>query len=422
MVVAVDTRAGVRRAGRRRAETGDAQAPDKQRLPRSRVREVGTYHRATMPAGKALIVMLIALLFGGLLNVRSLTEGAERQPFGLKRDASMVLIWPFQQVSGALGLDQPRVLLTERLGREVDAGAAGEELLVDNPDGGDVAVDADGNPVNPVAADVLAVAAALAGREAIDPSIADVVAIPADLDPDAPDVQAAALSPRLARTFSTEDPLRIAVVGDSLTEQLGPAIIDRTERPGVLATTTHDFTYSSGLTRPDFYDWPAKIADLTDTVDPDLWIVMLGANDAQDVRDADDRFRHIGSDEWESIYTSRIAGLMDQMTDDGRAVIWVGQPIMRDAEFDESMEYISELYRRQAGARSYVSYVDARQVFDDASGAYADYLTEPDGQLAQMRLGDGIHLTRAGASRLAEQILPLLPIVTNPDVQAVVAD
>ncbi len=382
----------------------------------------GAYHRATMPAGKALMVVLLALLLGGLLNVRSLTETAERQPFGLKRDVSLVMVWPFQQVSDLLGLDQPRALLTERLGRTDDAGTTGGGVAVPNPNGGDVEVDAEGNPLDPLSADVLAAAAAVAGRQAVDPSLADAVAIPAGLDPDEPAVQAAAeLSPRLARTFTTEDPLRIAVIGDSLTEQLGPAIIERTSRPGVPATTTHDFTYSSGLTRPDFYDWPAKAADMAAEIDPDLWIVMLGANDAQDVRDAEGRFRHIGSDEWETLYSQRVAGLMDLLTDDGRAVIWVGQPIMRDSDFDDSMEYVSELYRRQAAARSYVSFVDARRIFSDADGGYTDYLPLQGGQLEQMRLGDGIHLTRAGAGRLAEQLFPLLPVVTDPQAQAVPA-
>lgn len=393
------------------------------RLARTPVREIGPYHRATAPAGKALLVVLISLLLGGLLNVRSLTEGAERQPFGLKRDVSLVLVWPFQQVSDLLGLDQPRALLTERLGRDTDAGTTGttgtdpeaaspSDAPVDPV--GQATTDASGRTTT----DALAAAAALAGREADGVAVADATAIAA-LDPDQPAVEAAATLPeRLQATFTSAAPLEVAIIGDSLTEQLGPAIIDRLDRPGVAADASHDFRYSSGLTRPDFFDWPAQAEQIAGDADPDLWIVMVGANDAQDVRDDGDRFRQIGGDEWEAIYRDRIGALMDQLTEDGRGAIWVGQPLMRDLEFDDSMEYVSSLYQLEAATRPLVSFVDARAVFLDGDGLYADYLPGSDGQLTQMRLPDGIHLTRAGAERLAAQILPLLPVVTDPDAPA----
>lgn len=395
--------------------------PEGTRLPRKRVTELGPYHRATMPAGKALAVVVLALVLGGLLNVRSLTETAERQPNGWERDVAMVLVWPFQQISGLLGLDRPQASLTERLGRADDI-VVDDEAPVATGSGGDIALDAAGNPADPVLSDALAVAAAVAGREPVDPSLADVTAIPADLDPDAPAVQAApGLPDRLRADFSAADPLRVAVIGDSLTEQLGPAIIEHTVQPGVPAETTHEFTYSSGLSRPDFYDWPARAAALVEELDPDVWIVMLGANDAQDIRAEDGQFRQLGTDEWEAIYRQRIGALMDQLTQDGRAVIWVGQPLMRSPSFDQSMEYVSSLYRQEAQARSLVSYVDARKVFEGPDGGYADYLADSDGQLTLMRLSDGIHLTRAGARRLADQILPLLPVMVDPDAEAVPA-
>jgi hypothetical protein len=88
----------------------------------------------------------------------------------------------------------------------------------------------------------------------------------------------------------------------------------------------------------------------------------------------------------------------------------VGQPIMRDAGFDESMAYVNSLYQAEADTRSAVTYVDSRRVFADARGRYADYLPGEGGQLVQMRQGDGIHLTRPGAVRLARLVLPLLPV------------
>jgi uncharacterized protein len=367
-----------------------------------------------MPAGKALAVVLVALLLGGLLNVRSLTEAAERQPPGFGRSLALVAVRPFQWVSGAVGLDQPRDLLAERLGRDVDAGVAGAAATGASSAGGTAAA---GDGPADVVTDALRADAALDGRlpqGEVDPAIADVVAVPAGVDPDAVAVAAQELPRRLRGPFTAEDELRIAVIGDSLTEQLGPALADVADRPGVHATTTHHFTYSSGLTRPDFYDWPARAAQLAEEEDPDLWVVVLGANDAQDVRDDGGRFRHLGSDEWESIYAGRVGALMDQLVRGGRGVIWIGQPVMRDGAFDERMAYVNGLYERAAAARPEVTYLDARRIFADRDGGYADYLPGADGRLVEVRQGDGIHLTRAGAARLAAAVAPLLPLDTAP--------
>ncbi|WP_164710382.1 SGNH/GDSL hydrolase family protein [Euzebya pacifica] len=371
------------------------------RLPRSYARTVGEPARRTMPAGRALVVIVVALLLGGLLNVTALTEAADRQPPSLKRDISQVLVWPFEQISGLLGLDQPRALLADRLGRDADAGTAGGTAAA--------TVDA-GESAPQEAGDALGAAAALAGREAIDTALGDAVAIPeagASLE-DQP-----TLTGRLEGPFTETEPLVVGVIGDSLTEQIGPTLIQRMGRPGVPGEAFHDFTYSSGLSRPDFYDWPARAAQLMAEEDPDIWVVMVGANDGQDVIDDGGQFRQLGTDEWEAIYRSRIGGLMDLLTADGRAVIWIGQPVMRDTEFDERMEYLSSLYQSEASARAYVSFVDARRVFAGDDGRYADYLPAGDGSLTQMRLGDGIHLTRSGAERLVSQLLPLLPIETG---------
>ncbi|MEE8603541.1 DUF459 domain-containing protein [Euzebya tangerina] len=375
--------------------------------------ELGAYHRSTMSAGKAVVVVLISLLLGGLLNVTSLTQAAERQN-GVGRQVAIVLVWPFRQVSNVLGLDQPRELLTERLGRDPlqeEGAAPGADEAAPSDD----QASTDDVAPGPGVEDALAAAAALAGREAVDP---EAVAIPLDLDPEAPALAVAGdLPDRLTATFTDEDPLDVAVVGDSLTEQLGPALIDQAARSTVPTVVTHEFTYSSGLTRPDFFDWPAEAASLAEQLDPDVWVVMLGANDAQDVRDAEGRFQQIGSDEWEAVYERRVGALMDQLTEDGRAVIWIGQPVMRSSEFDNSMRYVSELYEQQAAARPLVSFVNSRRVFDDDQGRYADYLPGATGQLSQMRLSDGIHLTRAGAERLAQQVLPLLPGLPVEPVQ-----
>lgn len=336
-----------------------------------------------MPAGKVLAVVLLSLGLASLLNVQSLRAAAERQPGGLTRDVALVLVWPLEGLSDVLGLDEPRLLVDrELLGR----GQGGF-----TPQGAPVTGEAGGPPAGD-AAGVIADQPAL-------PVLAQLEAIPPE-----------ALAPAreaVDRQFSAADPLRIWVIGDSLTEQLGPALRDATATLPT-ADTQHDFHYSSGLTRPDFFDWHAQVAHLITEHDPDAWVVLLGGNDAQDIRTPEGRFVHLGEPVWEATYRDRVGRLMDALTAAGRGVLWVGQPIMRDAEFDERMTYLNAIYAAEAAERPAVAFLATHARFATPEGRYADYLPAADGQLVLMRLSDGIHLTRAGGDRLAGDVLASL--------------
>ncbi len=338
--------------------------------PRARTARL-PFDRRTMSAAQAVLVMLLVLAVGSLVNVQSLRAAAERQPFGPRRQIALLFVAPLDAVSQVLGLDEPRTLLDERLGR----------LPEPEPDTAD--------------ADAVA--------EGVDPLGSLVAELPGE---GAPPVGGFGQAPG-SRSFDADDPLAVQVLGDSLTEQLGPALIAFGEDQ-LTVDVTHEFEYSSGLTRPDFFDWPARALAVAEDTDPDVFVLMFGANDAQDLRDPDGRYIAFASEEWETEYRRRIGDLMDALAVDGRTVIWVGQPLMRSTEFDQRMEYVSTLYAQEAEDRDGVAYVDARPVFAAEGGGYSAYLPGSDGQLVNMRLGDGIHLTRPGAERLSAQVIAAL--------------
>jgi hypothetical protein len=202
-----------------------------------------------------------------------------------------------------------------------------------------------------------------------------------------------------ARTFAPGDPLRVWVVGDSLTEQLGPAVRTLVEGTG-LATVEHEMRYSSGLSRPDFFDWPGHLTTIAADEDPDVWVVMFGGNDAQGIK-VGGRHLEFATPEWDAEYRSRIAGLMADLAEGERQVVWVGQPIPRAEGFARRMAHLNDLYRAEAERHDGVVYLDTWELFADPAGAYTAYLTDRDGRPVLMRLGDGIHLSRAGGERVA---------------------
>jgi uncharacterized protein len=329
-----------------------------------------------MAAGHVIVVVALALLGGGVLNAQALTDAAARQPFGWQRTIAVVAATPFRGVAGLLGLDHPHRVLANAV------------------------VDATGRPV-PAASEPPE-----AANAPVQPP-----AEPASDDGDEPDATTEPTSPpteaeRTVRRATRRDPLDVWVGGDSLTSEFGPALADRLARTR-RAGAEVEFRFSSGLARPDFFDWPARLSEIVAEQDPDVFVVMFGANDGQNIA-VRGQVLEFNSTAWRREYTRRVSAVIDVLSGDGRQLYWVGQPIARAADFDAKMQVLNEIYAEQADGRDGVTYVDTRPLFAGPDGAYAAYLPDDNGQSMLMRQQDGIHLTRAGGERLTSVIVSSL--------------
>jgi uncharacterized protein len=306
---------------------------------------------ASVAAGNVLIVGLVGLVLAALMNADSLVEQAERKPFGWSRTASLAVWHPVQDVSNALRLGLPRDVVDEATGRADD--------------------DADDFEFP---------------TETAEPTTASTV-------PPEPEL----------RTPTAEAPLRVWVGGDSMSQVFGQSLIAMADDTGVMDATL-DYRISTGLTRPDYFNWPAHIAEEFPESDPEAVVIMFGANDAQGMEVEGEVFQTL-DENWTAEYRRRVAGTMDLLEDDGRIVYWVGQPIMRDADFSRRMAGVNEIYRSEAESRPWVRYIDAYEMFADGSGAYEAFLPDVDGDIQDLRQGDGIHLSRPGGDLLARAVL-----------------
>ena len=84
------------------------------------VGDQGTPPRAPLPAGKVVVVALIALLVGALLNAPGMRKNALGQPVGLKRDLAKLVATPIYDISHAFYIDRLRVEFKSALGRASD--------------------------------------------------------------------------------------------------------------------------------------------------------------------------------------------------------------------------------------------------------------------------------------------------------------
>ena len=92
---------------------------------------------------------------------------------------------------------------------------------------------------------------------------------------------------------------------------------------------------------------------------------------------------------------------MDQLTEAGHHVYWMGLPIPRATRWSPSSGSSTTSTPPRPTTRDGVTYVDVWDLFAGADGRYSEYLVDDDGDEVDMRLDDGIHLTTAGAYRAA---------------------
>lgn len=326
---------------------------DDDRIPTQRTPRVGPTRRprrrrGEQAAGQLLAVIVAALVLGTLVNADALVERAERKPLGTGRDRALLLWHPVQDIAHLTQLHRLRAL--------------GDRLVGDEDHGGDLAA-----------------------------AVADDAG-PSDEPTERP----------VLRVPTTADPLRIYIGGDSVVRDVGESLLRVAADDPRLTTALH-YEIATGLSRPDFYDWPAALVGDAAALKPEVAIIMFGGNDAQGIVGPDGQIHtDVDTPGWRQEYGRRVGAVMDAMYAEDRVVLWVGQPPMRDAGFDRRIRVINEVVAAEAEDRPWVTFVDSSSVLGGSDGGYVDRLPGRDEDLRQ---DDGIHLSRAGADLLAHHLL-----------------
>jgi uncharacterized protein len=156
---------------------------------------------------------------------------------------------------------------------------------------------------------------------------------------------------------------------------------------------------NSGLVRVDYYDWTAVLLDTLNAVQPDLIVLVFGANDRQNIR-VDSEPAEIRSEAWAAAYSKRITGLIETLKVYGRPFFWVGTPPMRVDSVSSDMAYLNTLFKppvKNGGGH----FVDIWDGFANEDGRFVASGPDVEGQVRQLRTGEGVNFTRAGRLKLA---------------------
>jgi hypothetical protein len=342
---------GVAEAGRHRAVRISMEGEPHPRRPRRRLG----------PAGRVVVLGAVCFAVWTLLAAPALLRAAETSPLGARRTASLAVLRPLARITSFFGLD--------RLGSGADRALGRLNAEPDIP------------PAGPILPPV---------RQP---------------EPGGPS-PTPALQPILPKP-TKEDPLRVLVVGDSIGADLAFGMERLLGERETFRTRT-DTEESSGLARPDYFNWPYRVAVDLGKMRPDVVVAMFGANDNQSFL-VDGEAVIFGTAEWKAVYRSRVSRVMELVTGAGRPMIWVGMPIMKDPGRSRQMRMLNTIFKSEASRHPGVEYVDAYDLFDGARGQYAAYLRDSSGRLQEVREGDGIHLTiGAGGSMLAEAVFEVM--------------
>jgi hypothetical protein len=216
-----------------------------------------------------------------------------------------------------------------------------------------------------------------------------------------------------ARAVSTDvqgAPMTVAVIGDSIARQYCRGLKRHIGRDPhyVVECWAHP---SSGLTRDDFLDWDKRLSEYLSDERPDVAIVSMGANDAQQMT-LPDRVVPFADPAWAEVYAARVDGIIRRLEDDGATVIWVGLPIPRSDVFARKLERLNAIYQTQAAATG-ARFLPMWRATQDSEGRFAPALPDAKGRLLLAREDDGVHYTRDGETLIACKLLGALPGVAS---------
>jgi uncharacterized protein len=205
-----------------------------------------------------------------------------------------------------------------------------------------------------------------------------------------------------AQQAPVDGPMSVLVIGDVLAGGMGAGMTRMSESDGRYEILNR-FNESSGIARPEFYDWADAVPKITGGKGFQAAVILIGSNDRQDIKIGQFRY-NFGTPEWTEAYKIQVARLIDALKVGGLQVFWVSIPPMGDALYNKDMMALNDLIKAQVEAKGEV-FVDIRPAFLDASGAFTDRGADETGTERKLRARDGVTFFKAGNNKLGQLVL-----------------
>ena len=224
------------------------------------------------------------------------------------------------------------------------------------------------------------------------------------------------------------DAKRIIVVGDFMAKALAKGLGEAfAENAGVVVIDASNG--SSGLVRDDFYDWNTRLPEIAGTENADLLVVMIGANDRQEISAASGKIAR-DTPEWTTAYAGRVSALIQAVAVAGKPALWAGLVPVKSNALSRDYSAFNSIYREKTDTAG-ITFIEAWNGFADDEGRYVTSGPDINGQQRGLRTKDGLNFTKAGRRKLAffverdvlrllkSDAIPVLATLTPGGVQGV---
>ena len=200
-------------------------------------------------------------------------------------------------------------------------------------------------------------------------------------------------------------PVRVLLTGDSLMEGLGPQMRDSLAGYSNI-TFIPIGKKSTGLSRPDFYNWPAVLKQHLVADRPHLVVMWVGTNDPQGIHG------HTGlgepcSEAWQQVYRSKLREVVSLAHAHGARFMLMGPPVVGDPTLNTQLGIIDRLMQYECRALG-ICYISTRYILGGSSGIFHPQGRLLSGEMVTLRSADRVHITADGNRRVMDYLLPYL--------------
>lgn len=198
---------------------------------------------------------------------------------------------------------------------------------------------------------------------------------------------------------------KVLLAGDSLMQGPATQLAARLRSHGVRPIDAS--RVSTGLSYPQFFDWPERVKTAIEKEKVDVVIMFLGANDTFDMFDGP-RLIKLGSPQWNQMYAQRIEAIASMAQAHKVALLWLGLPAMNRSDIQPHIHAMNQLYsstvQRHGGL-----FMPTAEVIGNSEKEFSP-TKSIDGRSVLTRGEDGVHFTLTGWSMLADAVMKRLAI------------
>lgn len=203
---------------------------------------------------------------------------------------------------------------------------------------------------------------------------------------------------------------RVLLMGDSnIAGALGRDLQERLELMGY--QVRRQGKPSSGLARPDFYNWFRAARRALRRHRPDVVVFMFGGNDGKLLKPGVATRHTIAwhrEHAWIETYRERVRAFAELLAGDDRTVVLLSPTNRRPRVNRSRMRRVRRVQAAAVEGMDQVRWIDMFPLSSDHRGRYLRRGRDHRNRPVRYRKPDGVHLTPDGARVVADRLLPLL--------------